>query len=75
MPTVSVKHDLLFEALGQIYAYQEFDKLCFKFGTELNEVTSEKETIRNKVMKRPRGHLMLFFTKLTSSPTDMISYV
>uniref|UniRef100_A0A8C1XLT7 Phenylalanine--tRNA ligase beta subunit n=1 Tax=Cyprinus carpio TaxID=7962 RepID=A0A8C1XLT7_CYPCA len=40
MPTVSVKRDLLFEALGQKYTDEEFDELCFEFGLELDEIVS-----------------------------------
>ncbi|KAF7243243.1 Phenylalanine--tRNA ligase beta subunit [Varanus komodoensis] len=65
MPTVSVKRDLLFQALGRSYirphleycdqfwaprfkkdtADEEFDELCFEFGLELDEITSEKDII------------------------------
>ncbi|XP_054651261.1 phenylalanine--tRNA ligase beta subunit [Dunckerocampus dactyliophorus] len=45
MPTVGVKRDLLFEALGRTYTDDEFDELCFEFGLELDEITSEKEII------------------------------
>ncbi|XP_043252421.1 phenylalanine--tRNA ligase beta subunit-like isoform X1 [Colletes gigas] len=42
MPTVNVKRDLLFKALGKTYSDDEFQDLCFKFGLELDEVTTEK---------------------------------
>lgn len=42
MPTVGIKRDLLFERLGQTYTDEEFDQLCFDYGLELDEVTSEK---------------------------------
>uniref|UniRef100_H3D9Y4 Phenylalanine--tRNA ligase beta subunit n=1 Tax=Tetraodon nigroviridis TaxID=99883 RepID=H3D9Y4_TETNG len=45
MPTVGVKRDLLFQALGRTYTDEEFDELCFEFGLELDEITSEKEII------------------------------
>ncbi|KAF4085749.1 hypothetical protein AMELA_G00098850 [Ameiurus melas] len=45
MPTVSVKRDLLFQALGRTYTDEEFDELCFEFGLELDEITSEKDII------------------------------
>ncbi|XP_030634632.1 phenylalanine--tRNA ligase beta subunit isoform X1 [Chanos chanos] len=45
MPTVSVKRDLLFQALGQTFTDEEFDELCFEFGLELDEITSEKDMI------------------------------
>ena len=41
MPTIGIKRDLLFEALGQIYTEVEFDELCFEFGLELDEVVTE----------------------------------
>uniref|UniRef100_A0A8I3NA09 Phenylalanine--tRNA ligase beta subunit B1 domain-containing protein n=1 Tax=Canis lupus familiaris TaxID=9615 RepID=A0A8I3NA09_CANLF len=49
MPTVSVKRDLLFQALGRNYTKEEFDELCFEFGLELDEITSEKEIINIKL--------------------------
>ncbi|XP_076472413.1 phenylalanine--tRNA ligase beta subunit-like [Babylonia areolata] len=45
MPTVAVKRDELFRRLGRTYTDEEFDELCFEFGLELDEVTSEKEEI------------------------------
>ncbi|XP_053980465.1 phenylalanine--tRNA ligase beta subunit [Hylaeus volcanicus] len=42
MPTINLKRDLLFKALGRTYSDNEFQDLCFKFGLELDEVTSEK---------------------------------
>ncbi|XP_066522843.1 phenylalanine--tRNA ligase beta subunit [Hoplias malabaricus] len=45
MPTVSVKRDLLFQSLGQTYTDEEFDELCFEFGLELDEITSERDII------------------------------
>ncbi|KAI1893198.1 hypothetical protein AGOR_G00121230 [Albula goreensis] len=45
MPTVSVKRDLLFQALGRTYTDEEFDELCFEFGLELDEITSERDII------------------------------
>ena len=43
MPTVNLKRDQLFAALGKTYTEAEFDELCFEFGIELDEVTSEKQ--------------------------------
>lgn len=45
MPTIGIKRDLLFEALGQSFTEEEFNDLCFEFGLELDEVTTEKEMI------------------------------
>lgn len=43
MPTVAVERDLLFTHLGKTYTDHAFDELCFEFGVELDEVTSERE--------------------------------
>ncbi|GJU10595.1 phenylalanine--tRNA ligase beta subunit, cytoplasmic [Tanacetum coccineum] len=48
MPTVSVGRDLLFQALGRTYTQEEFDELCFEFGIELDDVTTEKAIIRKE---------------------------
>ncbi|XP_050446284.1 phenylalanine--tRNA ligase beta subunit [Cataglyphis hispanica] len=45
MPTIGIKRDLLFQALGKTYSDDEFQDLCFKFGLELDEVTTEKQMI------------------------------
>uniref|UniRef100_T1GV78 Phenylalanine--tRNA ligase beta subunit B1 domain-containing protein n=1 Tax=Megaselia scalaris TaxID=36166 RepID=T1GV78_MEGSC len=45
MPTIGIKRDLLFEALGKKYTDDEFQKLCFEFGLELDEVTTEKQML------------------------------
>ncbi|ELT99894.1 hypothetical protein CAPTEDRAFT_158835 [Capitella teleta] len=45
MPTVGVNRDSLFKILGREYTEEEFNDLCFDFGLELDDVTSEKEII------------------------------
>lgn len=45
MPTLGVNRDDLFEALGHVYTEKEFDELCFEFGIELDEVTSEAKEL------------------------------
>uniref|UniRef100_A0A069DWA5 Phenylalanine--tRNA ligase beta subunit n=1 Tax=Panstrongylus megistus TaxID=65343 RepID=A0A069DWA5_9HEMI len=45
MPTISIKRDLLFKALNQTYTEEEFTFLCFDFGLELDDVTSERQMI------------------------------
>lgn len=45
MPTISVKRDTLFTALGRSYTDDEFQDLCFEFGLELDEVTTEKQML------------------------------
>jgi len=41
MPTVGLKRELLFSALGQTFTEEQFDELCFEFGLELDEVVTE----------------------------------
>ncbi|EES17722.1 hypothetical protein BDA96_09G049100 [Sorghum bicolor] len=48
MPTVSVGRDRLFAALGRTYTQEEFEALCFEFGIELDDVTTEKAIIRKE---------------------------
>ncbi|GAQ81384.1 Phenylalanyl-tRNA synthetase class IIc beta subunit [Klebsormidium nitens] len=48
MPTVSVGRDKLNAALGHNYSEKEFDELCFEFGIELDDVTSEKDILRKE---------------------------
>eukprot|EP00227_Mantoniella_beaufortii_P009897 CAMPEP_0197580416 /NCGR_PEP_ID=MMETSP1326-20131121/4211_1 /TAXON_ID=1155430 /ORGANISM="Genus nov. species nov., Strain RCC2288" /LENGTH=596 /DNA_ID=CAMNT_0043144159 /DNA_START=57 /DNA_END=1847 /DNA_ORIENTATION=+ len=49
MPTVNLNRDELFAALGKTFTEDEFDELCFEFGIELDEVTSEKQ-MNNKFL-------------------------
>lgn len=44
MPTISVDKSDLFERLGRTYTTEEFDELCFEFGIELDEDTTEECT-------------------------------
>ncbi|XP_018806301.1 phenylalanine--tRNA ligase beta subunit, cytoplasmic-like [Juglans regia] len=48
MPTISVGRDRLFAAIGQTYTQEEFEDLCFRFGIELDDVTTEKAIIRKE---------------------------
>ena len=43
MPTLAVEKDILYAHLGRTYTDEEFDELCFEFGVELDEITSERE--------------------------------
>eukprot|EP01117_Protostelium_nocturnum_P004889 TRINITY_DN1772_c0_g2_i1.p1 TRINITY_DN1772_c0_g2~~TRINITY_DN1772_c0_g2_i1.p1 ORF type:complete len:621 (+),score=217.99 TRINITY_DN1772_c0_g2_i1:96-1958(+) len=61
MPTVSVVRDELFEKIGENFgakpevpckeADDKFDELCFEFGVELDDVTSEEEVQRKETGK------------------------
>ncbi|KAH7653277.1 phenylalanyl-tRNA synthetase beta chain protein [Dioscorea alata] len=48
MPTVSVGRDRLFQRLGNDYTQEEFEALCFDFGIELDDVTTETAVIRKQ---------------------------
>ncbi|KAF8450549.1 phenylalanyl-tRNA synthetase subunit beta [Boletus edulis BED1] len=41
MPTIAVDKADLFERLGREYTTEEFDRLCFEYGLELDEDTTE----------------------------------
>lgn len=43
MPTVTIEKEALFVHLCRSYTDKEFDELCFEFGIELDEITSERE--------------------------------
>lgn len=48
MPVISVGRDKLFDALGKSYTDDEFQDLCFAYGIELDDVTTEKEMLRKE---------------------------
>ena len=43
MPTLAVEKEILFAHMGRSYSDEAFDELCFEFGIELDEITSEKQ--------------------------------
>mmetsp|Transcript_3487 Transcript_3487/g.4890 ORF Transcript_3487/g.4890 Transcript_3487/m.4890 type:complete len:636 (-) Transcript_3487:552-2459(-) len=47
MPTVGLIRDDLFARLGKEYSQEEFELLCFEFGIELDDVTSEYEAAKD----------------------------
>ena len=51
MPTVTVNREALFKAIGREFTDEEFDNLCFEFGIELDEVTSEQKMFENEQQK------------------------
>eukprot|EP00457_Paulinella_chromatophora_P004005 gb/GEZN01004015.1/.p1 GENE.gb/GEZN01004015.1/~~gb/GEZN01004015.1/.p1 ORF type:complete len:625 (-),score=84.71 gb/GEZN01004015.1/:174-2021(-) len=48
MPVVNVFSDSLFKKLGKSFTEAEFQDLCFEFGIELDDVTSEKEMVQRE---------------------------
>jgi len=53
MPTVGVTRDDLFARLGRTYSQEEFELLCFEFGIELDDVTSEREMVSKEQVRGP----------------------
>ncbi len=45
MPTIHVNREQLYAELGQTMTDDQFDELCFEFGIELDEVTSERTLV------------------------------
>lgn len=43
MPTLAVAKEYICSLIGKSYTDKEFDELCFEFGLELDDITSEKE--------------------------------
>lgn len=53
MPTVAVDKEHFYKALGRNYTTQEFDELCFQFGIELDDDTTE-EVAKAGLGERPQ---------------------
>ncbi|KAK7197331.1 phenylalanyl-tRNA synthetase [Novymonas esmeraldas] len=43
MPTLAVAKDYICRLIGKSYTDEEFNDLCFEFGLELDDITSERE--------------------------------
>lgn len=43
MPTLAVARDFLFGLIGKSYTDTQFEDVCFEFGVELDDITSERE--------------------------------
>lgn len=48
MPTVGIKKAVIDKHFGRVYSEKEFDELCFDYGLELDEVTSEKSSVEKE---------------------------
>lgn len=60
MPTISVDKAELFERLGHHYTTEEFDRLCFDYGLELDEdTTAEVEAAIKKGLPAERPQLKI----------------
>jgi len=60
MPTVAVDKEELWRRLGRAYSSEEFDRLLFEFGLELDEDTTEEvEAARKKGLPAERPQLKI----------------
>ena len=58
MPTVNVERAALFAHIGRTYTDEEFDELCFEFGVELDEITSElEEATKSSTVKLSKAQI------------------
>ncbi|CAB3410924.1 unnamed protein product [Caenorhabditis bovis] len=48
MPTVGIKKVVLDKHFNKVYTEKEFDELCFEYGLELDEITSEKAAVEKE---------------------------
>ena len=48
MPTVNILKDELYRRLGVSFTDSEFEELCFEYGLELDEITSEKQMLQKE---------------------------
>ena len=74
MPTITVNRDALFKALGRTFTDEEFDNLCFEFGIELDEVTSEKDMFEAE-QKKSGEHLskdVLYKIEVAANRYDLL---
>ncbi|CCW71897.1 unnamed protein product [Phytomonas sp. Hart1] len=53
MPTLSVAKDFLFSLIGKTYTDEQFEDICFQFGVELDDITTEKEMHLREHCKLP----------------------
>jgi phenylalanyl-tRNA synthetase beta chain len=47
MPTVAIERRVLLKYMGRLITDAEFAELCFEFGLELSDITSQAEMIKN----------------------------
>ncbi|KAL0490687.1 phenylalanine tRS [Acrasis kona] len=49
MPVVPLKRDNLFQGLGKTFTEDEMSNLCFDYGIELDDITSERRQLRKEM--------------------------
>uniref|UniRef100_A0A915BCA7 Phenylalanine--tRNA ligase beta subunit n=1 Tax=Parascaris univalens TaxID=6257 RepID=A0A915BCA7_PARUN len=48
MPTIGIRKAIIDKHFGKIYSEEEFAELCFDYGLELDEVTSERIAVEKE---------------------------
>uniref|UniRef100_F1KZG8 Phenylalanine--tRNA ligase beta subunit n=1 Tax=Ascaris suum TaxID=6253 RepID=F1KZG8_ASCSU len=48
MPTIGIRKAIIDKHFGKIYSEKEFEELCFDYGLELDEVTSERIAVEKE---------------------------
>jgi phenylalanyl-tRNA synthetase beta chain len=72
MPTVGVERDILFDQLGEKYTDEDFDQLCFDFGVELDEITSEKQMARKETGNESGSDNVIFKIDVPANRYDLL---
>lgn len=57
MPTLAVAKDYICRLIGRSYTDEEFNDLCFQFGLELDDITSEKEMFMREQGKSAKANV------------------
>lgn len=71
MPTLAIARDFLFRLLDKTFTQDEFENLCFEFGVELDDVTSEREMFL-KEQQGPTGKGAVDKKKLEGMKDEVI---
>lgn len=75
MPTIYVKKDLIMKQLNKAYTDEEFDQLCFEFGIELDEVTSERKmAMKERGSARDESNDVIYKIDLPANRYDLLSF-
>jgi len=77
MPNVDVLRDEMFERLGRTFTEEEFHHLCFDFGIELDDVTSEftkisKEISEEEAIKRGASKEVIYTIDVPANRYDLL---
>lgn len=74
MPTLVCSRERLFERLGRSFTDTEFEDLCFEFGVELDEVTTEQEVLRSQGKEAGTGTGTVYKIDLPANRYDLVAF-